>query len=59
MKQLMLVTLCKNCKFCNHLPLLGKEYYECTIDPDELTFVEPDHYCSYGDEKDESTRDNG
>jgi hypothetical protein len=45
---------CKECKYCDRYKnWSGKEYWGCTWIPDEYHVVDADHFCSYGERKED------
>lgn len=52
----VIVTRCKDCRNSEmHTDFSGKKYLGCTLDPDVIYEVDPDHFCAYG----ERTYDDG
>ena len=50
------VVRCKDCKHCHHRTIPNNERYECEYygcSDEVVDYVEPTHYCSYGERREE------
>ena len=50
------VVRCKDCKHCYHYAIPNNERYECEYygcSDEAVDYVEPTHYCSYGERREE------
>ncbi len=48
-----LLIRCKDCKHYKDEKLFGKQFQLCIYGGYEPRFVEPDHYCGYGERREE------
>lgn len=51
------VVRCKDCKYCHHRTIPNNERYECEYygcSDEVVDYVEPMHYCSYGERRAEN-----
>lgn len=51
------VVRCKDCKHCYHRTIPNNERYECEYygcSDEVVDYVEPTHYCSYGERREDN-----
>jgi hypothetical protein len=52
------VVRCEDCKYCHHRAIPNNERYECEYfgcSDEAVDYVEPTHYCSYGERREDGT----